>query len=352
MQCLADGPACGLGDLQLVSQDSHVVRCVAGSGLPIVHYNRSMVTACLNHLPRAEHHNVSARLLVLGASTAYHLWHALGEDDSPSWDGWANARTRHPTCRKTAPDYSLSSFRPHSVDFSLWQAVTPGPVKMSRASPSCYRNGALGGGRLRNLTAFMGGGRPYDVVAILIGTWDASYTTRNESAFATELKGELSHLLQEWPQTRILIFTATPCGPSPTAGTPRATPETACNFVSTMNGVIRRLVPKLARQFHAHTALARNNDWRRAPPRISLIDAEQMVMAHPFANVAGDPPGLWQRGQYAGWHFEGAALTDTGWSRKMRDQLRAQHSAAGEMSRALANRIFDTVCPRESFAKT
>ena len=76
--------------------------------------------------------------------------------------------------------------------------------------------------------------------------------------------------------------------------------------------------------------------------------------------------------QWSGWHFDGAGRTDVGWTRSFRDALRAQDdrvkqgpwsqssvgnryrypvdsrgTAAGEMNRAIANRVWDLVCPRE-----
>ena len=52
------------------------------------------------------------------------------------------------------------------------------------------------------------------------------------------------------------------------------------------------------------------------------------------------PPGIWMA-QRKGWHFAGTQ------SAAEREAARAQRpqSAAGEMSRALANRLLDVVCP-------
>lgn len=99
------------------------------------------------------------------------------------------------------------------------------------------------------------------------------------------------------------------------------TPMAAVGFVPVMNAAIRRVAAR-----HA--------------PAVRVLDAHQMVEAHPWRAVAGYPPGLWPN-QTRGWHF-GHHL-----SREERTRLRALRppSMVGEMYRAIANRIYDAVCP-------
>ena len=92
----------------------------------------------------------------------------------------------------------------------------------------------------------------------------------------------------------------------------------------------------------------RPRNYTEARRKISLPDFHQMAMAHPWVHVPGERTGLWPPGQYNGWHFHGASASDTGWTKKMQLRLRAGPggSAAGEMNRAFANRVWDAVCPR------
>ena len=77
------------------------------------------------------------------------------------------------------------------------------------------------------------------------------------------------------------------------------------------------------------------------PPRVSVLDAHQMSAARPGIQVGGQPPGLWQQSESRGWHFNPALSP--------RDLEKARSltppSAAGEMNHALANRLWDVICP-------
>ena len=188
---------------------------------------------------------------------------------------------------------------------------------------SCWNSHALGGGALKHLvknTEF-----PYDVVGIHVGPWDASFTSRNISSFALGLEQELTHLLGAWSRTEVILFTMTPCGPSVCAScapnAPILTPKNACDWVGEVNTVIWRLA-----QRHA--------------PRVQVLDAYQMTVARPGSSIAGSPPGIWPS-QRAGWHFDGTFSMQE--FQKKRNSYAS--SQAGEMHRALANRLLDIICP-------
>ena len=164
---------------------------------------------------------------------------------------------------------------------------------------------------------------PYDVVAVYTGNWDASFTTRNLTGFTESLEGEIDLLIRAWPAVHVILFTLTPCGGS-LKNTTSSTPTEACAWVHRINEVFRNVAAR-----HA--------------PATSLLDAYQMTRSRPGSDRAGYPPGIWLK-QQQGWHFE---LTT---SLRALEAARQQTppSAAGEMNRAFANRIFDVMCPHTS----
>ena len=126
----------------------------------------------------------------------------------------------------------------------------------------------------------------------------------------------MERLLEQWTSTRVVLFTMTPCGGTlPQAPRTRpATPAAACEWVAKVNSAIKRVALE-----HA--------------PRVSLLDAHQMVASRPGSNVSGTPPGIWLE-QVRGWHMV------------QRDDAAAQsYRGAGDMYRMLANRLFDVICP-------
>ena len=371
------------------THDSYVASCNDGQH-SLRQFNRSMTMACLDALGGVEREHRGtrpARVVMLGASNMYHVWHALGEDDSATWDPWKDARHRKPSCLPTLPDYSLPSFQPHSVEFGYYQAITPGRVRHNGAAEICYFVHVVGGGRLRYLTNHTTD--PVDAIVLYTGTWDASFTDRNITAFEEELDSEAAHLAAAWPKTHIILSTLTPCGPPPPkfcAGNSHpfckaATPRVGCEYVSEINRAIKGVMHRLRASERAENP----HNGRR----IDLLDLHAMVMSHPLAirqfessanavnssDASTNPAslvGLWMPEQWSGWHFDGAGRTDVGWTRSFRDALRAQDdrvkqgpwsqssvgnryrypvdsrgTAAGEMNRAIANRVWDLVCPRE-----
>ena len=104
------------------THDSYVASCNDGQH-SLRQFNRSMTMACLDALGGVEREHRGtrpARVVMLGASNMYHVWHALGEDDSAIWDPWKDARHRKPSCLPTLPDYSLhpSSRTASSLDIT------------------------------------------------------------------------------------------------------------------------------------------------------------------------------------------------------------------------------------------
>ena len=144
----------------------------------------------------------------------------------------------------------------------------------------------------------------------------------------------MEYLLNAWPGTQLILFTLTPCGPVAFANETadesgsirkarRATSVEACEWIATFNTVVYSLV-------------------QRHGPRARLLDAHQMTTSRPGTELAGYPPGVWTN-ERAGIHFEHT------FTRKERDAARRLDppSAAGEMNRALANRVLDMICPAD-----
>ena len=118
-------------------------------------------------------------------------------------------------------DNSLPSFQPHSVEFGYYQAITPGRVRHNGAAEICYFVHVVGDGRLRYLTNHTTD--PVDAIVLYTGTWDASFTDRNITAFEEELDSEAAHLAAAWPKTpRALIPVSVTSGPRPAEGALRS----------------------------------------------------------------------------------------------------------------------------------
>ena len=311
-------------------------------------FNHAAAMKCLNHLATrtepAGHRKAAPglaqgasksevgpasgyRILMVGISNMLHIWHMMQPDDGPRWEPFGHRRT-HPSCRPV-PERSLRAFAPHAVDFSAWQVVTPpasgGALINKVSSSSCYRTHAIGGGFLENLVAIVQ--RPYDVVAVHVGAWDASFTKRNTSGFEGGLAGGVRALLSGWPTTRVVLLTMTPCGglthPSGKGRLSLATPTVACEWVRGINDAMRRVAAE-----HSN--------------RTVLLDAHQMTVSRPLVNSSQQPPdgpGIWMA-QNQGWHFNGPGTPPSA-----RADMRANNSASGEMTRAFANRLWDVICP-------
>lgn len=301
--------------MRLALQDTAVARC-GESGSAFTYFNRSMTMQCFDRAARARAPPKgladvgSYRVLMTGFSNMRHIWHALGADDV-----FADAARGEKNC---APfSQTLPSFAPHAVHYQPWQVVTNTTKIFHKTSKSCWATHALGGGLLEWVVA--NAPLPYDVVGINVGAWDASFTSRDEAAFEAGFRGGVRYLRAEWPAARIILVTLTPCG-AVRPNTRRATPVVACEWVSFVNAVVRRTV--------------------EAVPGLQLLDAHQMVRSHPASNRSGYPPGFWVGTQSAGWHFEQVV------SKAARDRARAlvPPSAAGEMYRAIANRLIGMAC--------
>lgn len=317
------------------------------------HFNRTMKLECLQKLASRRHHgerNSSSpppyRLLFAGVSNMLHTWHAAMQDTmEQNWEPMPNLRHRHPGCLPTPPDARLEAFKPAHVDYMIWQVVSV-PMTTSTVfhptSSSCWtpRHGSIGqGGGLEWLVNHT---TPYDAIAVYAGLWDASFTNRNVSRFEHGLDQSVAAVAHAWPTTRVILFTMTPCGGDIYDATGkinvnarRYTPEVACAWVSVANDAIRRVVRR-----HEGTA------------NVELLDAHQMVTSRPGSHIAGHNPGIWLK-ERNGWHFameENSAVhrCNHGYSGACPDKKNATaFLAGGEMTRALANRVFDMICPHE-----
>lgn len=289
----------------------------SANGAALRHFNRSSTLACFGRLARRRGAS-SARVLMVGMSNMLHTWHAMGADDAFTD---VLAKKAAGTCGTIS---ELASFRPHAVHYEPWLVVANTSRIRHKTEPVCRASGALGalgGGRLLHRLVERSA-EAYDVVALYVGMWDVSYTDFDEASFADGLGRGVARVREAWPRARLVLFTLTPCG-GELPNSPRArryTPEAACRRVAAVNAAVRRVAS-------AHRPFAQ------------LLDAHQMVSSHPGAAVSG-PPGIWMA-QRNGWHFAGT------FAPREREAARAQRPphASGEMSRALANRLLDVVCP-------
>ena len=160
---------------------------------------------------------------------------------------------------------------------------------------------------------------------IHIGAWDASFTDRNVTAFEHGLALSVSAVIDAWPGVRVVFVAVTPCGGLLKGGSPSLTHESACEFVGTMNSIIRRVVDRYA-------------------PSTAYLDAHQMTVSRPGVEIAGYPPGIWPE-ESRGWHFKEAR--NRGLWKAMRNMT--PPSAGGEMWRSMANRVLDMICPGGAF---
>ena len=356
-------PPIGRGDLNFALLESHIPLCGLRNN-SLRHFNRSMKNACFDRLAHQRDHHLTRlglprsgkacvpgssssggsagtvcpyRVLIVGVSNALHTWRSLGHDDVPkttaqsTWDQAPDLAHRHPNCfgQGLMPDARLRSFLPHAmIDYGSWFVATPleTPRQLGRTSGlSCWapRHMAFGGLGLRWLVR--NEPNPYDVVAIHLGMWDASFTSRNITGFEHGLNLSVAALVEAWPGLRIVLFACTPCGGVFANDTTPRTPSAGCSFVRPMNEAIRRI----ADRYHPSTA---------------YLDTHQMVTTRPGVEVAGSPPGIWEP-QTRGWHFAGVS---------MRGAQRGYRSAVpplqnDEMWRSFSNRLLDMICPDGAF---
>ena len=126
-----------------------------------------------------------------------------------------------------------------------------------------------------------------------------------------------------WPATHVVLVTPTPCSPSLvrigdtiTSPKPR-TPAAGCALVANFTDIMRRIGDR-----HGH---------------VRVVDANQMTRSHPAAQIGG-APGVWDNNANS-WHFKMVT------SKADRDAEQNRQSAAGELDRAIANRLLDHICP-------
>ena len=278
---------------------------------------------CLSEIAAKNSVN-AARMLLVGMSNMKHTWRAMTEDDVFPSEASMTAKYIA-SCGKIS---HLPSFLPHRIDYTPWLIVqrnfTYLPIggAHKKTEATCQHSGAIAGPLLQNVVARAAA--RYHVVACYVGMWDVSFTAFDAAQFEKGLIDGVRHIRDAWPETTIVLFTLTPCGgelPSSAAAVP-STPRGVCALVGCANRAIRRVVETFASS------------------QVQLLDAHQMTTARPLSNVSGTPPGIWLA-QRNGWHFQ------TVQTRHERDlaMARTPPSAAGEMNRALANRLLDMTCP-------
>ena len=236
----------------------------------------------------------------------------------------------------------LKAYLPHVVDYHQWQIVQEPPnvreVFQTRGHPRVAQGSGVTDWVVANAA------EPYDVVAIYVGTWDASFSVHNITNFAQNLEVGLSRLLEAWPDARIVLFTCTPCGGKDYLGKRRPyTPKAACEFVQVMNRIIV--------------------DIANHHPRLELLDAYQMTTSYPGSEWS---TGIWLWDD-SNWHFSGIGSTagreriwksgqyplcshaERDWTNlyeRVDGKGKCGHpmAASGEMNRAFVNRLLNMVC--------
>ena len=311
------------------------------------HYDRFSKLQCLDQLARVRGRvNGSYRILFAGVSNMYHIFQAVQQDHlDHMWSPFTDLRG-YP-CKRSVPTIRHQEFKPHAIDYFKWLVVSPieRSAMNKEVRESCWSRGALSeDGRsglawaVEHVAPFWGspettGGEPYDVVALQVGNWDASFTERNATRFEFGLERSVGAVRRAWPNTLLILLTLTPCGgevamPRNRPPPGKYTSDEACDFVPVVNRIIRRVVDR-----HA--------------PMAALLDAHQMTTSRPGHRIAGSPPGIWAE-QRQGWHF--ALTLNRGQLREARNHT--PPLAWGEMPRAFANRIFDMICPGGELATT
>jgi hypothetical protein len=300
----ARGAVCTNGDVNLALQDTAVAQCSKG----FVYFNRSMTRRCFDQAARRRG-NSSFRILFAGTSNMRHVWRAVGADDVFT-DNVGEARS----CSTFGQ--ILRSFTPHGVVYQQWQVVSNSSKVQHKTDYSCVTRGSIGGPMLQWVTA--AAQERFDVVVVHVGQWDASFTSRDGANFEVQLERGVQHVLTTWPGTRVLLVTMPPCGVRRPKSTP-VTPAAACEWVHTVNAIIWRIVDR--------------------NPSVWLLDAYQMVVSHPMTNDTRPEAGFWSRFS-SGWHLGEARSI----GERNRARARDPPSAAGEMHRAIANRVLGMVC--------
>jgi hypothetical protein len=323
-----DAPApCVSGDTQLALLDQAVVRC-GPRGASFRYFNHSMSRTCLDRIAQQQpvrtmmgstHHISRARILVVGVSNTRHIWHAMGADDV--FEDILVTLKQCNWCREN----ELKAFLPHQIHYAHWMTASLGvQVKGPSARGAfhtCFPKGALGGSP-KYKTPLHWVTRHESVPYHVVGAWDKAFTSRNNSAFAAGIQAAVEHVAAQWPLARQILIEMTGCGGrlprEARNGSSGQTPRAACAWVRTANAIL-------------HEIAQRN--------RVGFLSAYQMTRSRPGINVSGYPPGLWTD-EHVGIHF---AITE---SKRLRQVARAKNppSAAGEMPRAIANRLWGMIC--------
>ena len=258
----------------------------------------------------------------MGVSNMRHIWHAMSHDDvftDVLWD--------QRFCGTF--DHRLASFRPHAVDYVPWQVVTNTTRITHKTAASCLARKSAGSGADVIDWVVENAAAPYDVVAFFSGPWDASFVGHNlvmdeRIGYEAQIDTAVRKLQQAWHSTRVVLFTPTPCSPtvvwngSALTKPKGATPTAGCKMVAKFRNITFRIASR-----HRH---------------VRVLDAHQMATSHPGGQVGGYP-GIWGK-QANEWHFSHIS------SRRERDEARRKspQSAAGELNRAVANRLINEIC--------
>jgi len=234
---------------------------------------------------------------------------------------------------------------PHTIDCKRWNVASDLRF-MHVAGPKSWFGLHFNTGHPHNCFGqympdnFVERVRPYDVVVMLVGAWDAAWS-QNISSFEVGLERGVQTFRHAWPGVQIVLVTV-----GPIAG----------GTSSELTGVVPERVQSVDQEIPAwriEDAVVEVNRRIRAVARrrhVTVVDAHAMVMARPDKHrlelwepaSKADPRSY--RWPLAAWHFSEFAAGQKG-SGATIEVARRMGNLSGEISRHIATRVLNLICP-------
>ena len=255
------------------------------------------------------------RLLLVGPSTLFPIYRALtyqlnvSAQGSSTWqqeDVWTEAsnaekqKNWHKRCHIATKFLSAKHTAApvtHEIAYERLSFLSDRRTEMSRVAPyQLYGNRVIHSrDNCVNVSSALS---TADIVAIQVGAWDATWGSSADS-FETRLEELVANYRLQFPRTRVVLITQTPCG-GPNRGEACGpfyrSPRSLYDATMELNRRIRNLAKR-----HC----------------LPLLDAMSMVASHPDR----DKPSMWEGG--SGWHMNEPSI----------------------ISHAIAMRLLNMLCP-------